>query len=71
LAEFYVLQGPIPRKYVDDATHVAIAVVNRLDAIVSWNCEHLVKLKTKREVNALNKLNGYAEIDIVTPEEVE
>jgi hypothetical protein len=35
------------------------------------NMEHLVKLKTRREVNALNRLNGYPEVEIVTPEEVD
>ncbi|MBI4861974.1 MAG: hypothetical protein HY815_17215 [Candidatus Riflebacteria bacterium] len=70
LAERYVIQGTVPAKYRDDAIHVAAAVVARLDAVVSWNFAHLVKLKTRREVNALNRLNGYAEIEIVTPEEV-
>lgn len=70
LAERYVVQATIPRRYADDATHVAVSVINHMDAVVSWNLKHLVKLKTRREVNALNKLNGYPEIDIVTPEEV-
>lgn len=70
LAERYVLQGTIPEKYRTDALHVAVAVVHRLDAVVSWNMQHLVKMKTRREVNALNQLNGFHAIEIVTPEEV-
>lgn len=70
LAERYVLQGTIPEKYLDDALHVAVAVVHGVDAVVSWNLRHLVKMKTRREVNALNRLNGFGDIEIVTPEEV-
>ena len=71
LADKYVAQGIIPAKYRDDALHIAIAVVNKVNVIVSWNFEHIVKLKTKLEVNGLNKFYGYTEIEICTPEEVE
>ena len=70
LAEKYVSEGIIPQKYEDDARHIAITVINELDVIVSWNLEHIVKLKTRTKVNGLNKLLGYREIEISTPEEV-
>lgn len=35
-----------------------------------WNMEHMVKLKTRREVRAVNILEGYREIEICTPQEV-
>ena len=41
------------------------------DLLVSWNFEHLVKLKTRVGVNAVNRLVGYREIEIVSPEEVD
>jgi hypothetical protein len=34
---------------------------------VSWNFEHIVKLKTKREINAINVLLGYNQIEIIEP----
>ncbi len=37
------------------------------DAAVSWNFQHMVKLKTIRGVNGINKINGYPEIEILTP----
>lgn len=52
---------------VEDAIHVAIAVVNEIGILVSWNYKHLVNLKTKREVNAINISNGYNPIEIVDP----
>lgn len=60
----------IPAKYEDDAFHIAIATVNNMDAIISWNFKHIVKLKTKKEVAGLNLLMGYKEIDIYSPLEV-
>jgi hypothetical protein len=44
--------------------------VNNLDAILSWNFQHIVKMKTKREVVAINLIEGYKPIDIYTPGEV-
>ncbi len=59
LAGKYTEQGIIPVKYHNDALHIATATVNDLDVIVSWNFEHIVKLKTKREVIGINLLMGY------------
>ena len=70
LANKYIEQGIIPLKYEDDALHIAIASVNGLDIIVSWNFKHIVKAKTKREVAGINLLLGYKEIDIYSPWEV-
>jgi predicted nucleic acid-binding protein len=70
LAEEYIGRGVIPYKYEDDAFHIAIASVNNLDVIVSWNFTHIVKLKTRREVAAINTLMGYKPIEICSPQEV-
>jgi predicted nucleic acid-binding protein len=67
LAEEYVTRGVIPAKHIEDAIHIAVATVNSLDILVSWNFEHIVKLKTKREVNAINLLLGYNQIEIIEP----
>ncbi len=70
LAGHYLSAGVIPLKFRDDAYHIAIATVNGQDAILSWNFQHIVKMKTKREVVAINLLEGYKGIDIYTPMEV-
>lgn len=70
LAKEYIKQAVIPVKYEDDAFHIAIASVNNLDVIVSWNFTHIVKLKTKREVVGINTLMGYKPIEICSPWEV-
>ena len=70
LAERYVKEGIIPERYRSDALHIAISVTNGIEAIVSWNFEHIVKLKTRVMVNGINRLLGYHEIEICSPEEV-
>ena len=70
LAAEYVKRGIIPVKYEDDAFHIAVASVNDLDALISWNFKHIVKLKTKKEVAGTNLLMGYKEIEIYSPWEV-
>lgn len=70
LAGKYISEGIIPDKYENDALHIAIASVNSLDIIVSWNFEHIVKLKTKHGVMAINTLLGYKTVEIVSPLEV-
>lgn len=70
LAKRYIAEGIIPQKYEDDALHIAVASINNLDAIISWNFAHIVKLKTKKEVVGINAISGYKEIDIYSPWEV-
>ncbi|MEW6002326.1 MAG: PIN domain nuclease [Nitrospirota bacterium] len=70
LAERYVKEGIIPERYRSEALHIAVAVINGIEAIVSWNFEHIVKLKTRVMVNGVNRLLGYHEIEICSPEEV-
>ena len=59
-----------PAKYRDDGLHIATATVHGIDGVVSWNLKHMVKLRTRREVKAVNIFEGYKEIEICTPMEV-
>jgi len=34
----------VPPRYEEDAFHVAIATIHKLDLIVSWNFKHLVNI---------------------------
>ena len=70
LADRYIEENVIPAKESNDAVHIAVASVNNLDAIVSWNFEHMVKFKTRREVQGINTLVGYKTIEICSPLEM-
>jgi hypothetical protein len=68
LAGKYCSEGIIPKKYLDDALHIAAATVSACDVIVSWNFSHIVKLATVRGVKGINLLLGYRELEILTPD---
>jgi len=69
LAREYVEYGVFPVRYTEDAEHVAYASCHGIPVLASWNLRHIVKLKTRREVRAVNTLLGYLVPEIVTPEE--
>lgn len=70
LAKEYVRRGVIPERYLPDAEHIAIASVHALDALVSWNLAHIVRLRTKRIVKEINKERDYSTPEILRPDEV-
>ena len=70
LAEKYMDENVVPEKYRDDALHIAIATVCKVDVLVSWNCKHIVNLNKIRLFNSINIREGYNTLEIRTPEEV-
>jgi predicted nucleic acid-binding protein len=70
LARNYVDAKIIPKKYFADALHIAIAASYNIPVLVSWNFEHMVKVKTKLEVIRINRQQGYPIIEISSPREV-
>lgn len=70
LAAAYLGQGVVPPKYKDDAQHVAVCTVTRLDFLVSWNFKHLVNVQREAGFNGVNLLQGYPPVRIVNPLEL-
>jgi len=70
LAQAYIDSGILPRGSIDDARHVAIATLNEVNALVSWNFGHLVNIRRTKAMNALNQKAGLPHLEIITPEEV-
>ena len=70
LAKGYVEKDVFPERYINDALHVAVASFYEIRYLVSWNFEHLVKVKTRKRVNAINIAEGFKEIEIISPQEL-
>ncbi|MGL6225720.1 MAG: hypothetical protein ACRC10_03730 [Thermoguttaceae bacterium] len=68
LAQSYIKQGVLSSRSIDDLTHVAYAVVNNCNHILSWNFKHFVNLKTINAVNGINEALSYRRISIITPQ---
>ncbi|KPA15590.1 hypothetical protein MHK_004202, partial [Candidatus Magnetomorum sp. HK-1] len=64
LAEEYMQKGAIPKSEPEDAYHIAIASVNNLDALASWNFKHIVSVNPIRKVHEINAKYGYSIIAI-------
>jgi len=70
LADIYVAEKIIPEKYATDALHIASTTINDLDFIVSYNFQHIVKMKTITMTESVNLRERYRRIGIYSPTEV-
>lgn len=67
LAAAYLARNVVPARFVDDAQHVAVCSVAKLDFLVSWNFKHLANARREAGFNAVNILHGYPPVRIVAP----
>jgi predicted nucleic acid-binding protein len=70
LAEKYLKEKIVTQKFRSDALHIAIATINKVDVLVSWNFKHIVNLNRIRQYNSVNLKYGYAVIEIRSPMEI-
>ena len=70
LAEAYIQEGAVGESHRVDAQHIALATVHRVDILVSWNFQHIVKWSRIRAFNAVNLKLGYPPLEIRSPQEV-
>lgn len=67
LTNFYLSNGVLKKKSIDDLTHIAAATLNDCRYIVSWNFKHFVNPKTINAVNAINLTLNLPQIGIFSP----
>ena len=70
LVEAYEARRILAKKFAADMTHIALATIAEVDAIVSWNFKHIVRLEKIRLFNAVNVELGYRALSILSPREV-
>ena len=70
LAETYINEKALGKASLNDAYHIALASINRLDCLVSWNFKHIVNIRRIRAFNSVNIKEGYRELEIRSPMEV-
>ena len=70
LARYYIENDAVSERYLVDAQHIAIATINRVDVLVSWNFRHIVNLSRIRLYNSVNLKYGYHLLEIRSPREV-
>lgn len=67
LAQTYIAEKALGKASENDAYHIALSSVNRLDCLISWNFKHIVNFDKIKMFNSINMRLGYPLIDIRSP----
>lgn len=70
LAHALVEVGAVPRGAADDAAHIAIAVTNGVDFLVTWNFRHIANAAMRVRIEQVCRQAGYEPPVICTPNEL-
>ena len=70
LAQALIEHVPLPESAAADALHIAIAVVNGMDFLLTWNCTHIVSGRVRMIIEEINAEFGIRTPIICTPEEL-
>ena len=70
IANSLIAKGIIPAKAAEDALHIAIATVNGVDYLLTWNCRHIANPEIQRGIAAHLEEIGLSLPFICTPEEL-
>lgn len=70
LVQALLNQGCVPSTAVDDALHIAVAAIHRMDYLLTWNCKHLANAVMRPAIEQVCRDHGYNPSIICTPEEL-
>lgn len=70
LASALVAEVPLPPKAARDALHIAVAAVNGVEFLLTWNCAHIANAEIKGRIQAICWEHGCECPNICTPEEL-
>ena len=70
LAQKYIMEKVVGKTSVLDCRHIALATVNKVDVLASWNFKHIVILDKIMCYNSINLQSGCPTIEIRSPLEL-
>jgi len=70
LAEAYVSEKVVGKTSMEDCRHIALATINKVDVLASWNFKHIVNLDRIKGYNSVNLRLGYQMIEIRSPKDL-
>ncbi len=70
LAKALIEAGALPANAADDALHLAIAAVNRIPYLLTWNCRHLANARMRPIIESVCAAKGFKAPIVCTPEEL-
>jgi|SRR5688572_3919125 len=70
LAEDILVAGAIPASHPEDALHIAVAAVNGIEVLLTWNFSHINNPFTRMKIREAVEDAGYECPEICSPEEL-
>ena len=70
LADRYIFENVVGESSSADCLHIALATINKVDILASWNFKHIVNINRIRGYNGVNLMLGYPPIEIRSPLEI-
>ncbi len=70
LVDVYLQHKILSERFRNDMLHIALATIEDVDILVSWNFRHIVRYDKIRQFNAVNLEQGYHTLEIYSPMEV-
>jgi len=70
IAAAILRSAALPPKAAADAMHIAVATVNAMDFLLSWNCTHIANAIIFRRISTLCREMGFDPPVVCTPEEI-
>lgn len=70
LAHKLIQFSAVPQKAKEDAIHIAVATVQRIDYLLTWNCKHINNAEIKPMIRQICINEGYTCPEICTPLEL-
>jgi predicted nucleic acid-binding protein len=70
LADKYIAEKVVGQTSLEDCRHIAVATINKVDVLASWNFKHIVNLDKIKGYNSINYRNGYPMIEIRSPKDL-
>lgn len=70
LGDMYISEKVVGQSSLEDCRHIALATINRVDVLVSWNFKHIVNLGKIKGYNSVNLKLGYPMIEIRSPKDL-
>jgi hypothetical protein len=70
LALELITAGAVPPHSLPDAQHIAIAVVNGIEHLTSWNYKHIVNETKRQHIDQVCRAAGYQPTILCTPAEL-
>jgi hypothetical protein len=70
LGQMYVEEKVVGHTSIEDCYHIAMATINNVDVLASWNFKHIVNFTRIKGYNAVNLKCGYNLLEIRNPKDL-